>query len=49
MNLFQFPTLNHRCETTSGVRLEMCRVLLQTFSAEPRAKNELNKGKPESN
>jgi tRNA(adenine34) deaminase len=31
MNLLQFPTLNHRCEITGGVRLEECRVLLQDF------------------
>jgi tRNA(adenine34) deaminase len=40
MNLLQFPTLNHRCEITSGVREEECRALLQTFFAEQRAKNE---------
>jgi tRNA(adenine34) deaminase len=49
MNLLQFPTLNHRCEITSGVRLEECRGLLQSFFAEQRTKNELNKGKLESN
>jgi tRNA(adenine34) deaminase len=49
MNLLQFPTLNHRCEITSGVRMEECRALLQTFFAEQRTKNELNKGKPETN
>ena len=37
MNLLQFPTLNHRCEITSGVRLEECRALLQSFFAEQRA------------
>lgn len=42
MNLLQFPTLNHRCEITSGVRLEECRSLLKNFFAEQRAgkKNE---------
>ena len=49
MNLLQFPSLNHRCEITSGVRLEECRALLQTFFTEQRTKNELNKGKPETN
>ena len=49
MNLLQFSTLNHRCEITSGVRLEECRALLLTFFTEQRAKNELNKGKPETN
>ncbi len=37
LNLLQFPTLNHRCEITSGLRLEECRALLQTFFAEQRA------------
>ena len=44
LNLLQFPTLNHRCEITAGVRLEECRGLLRSFFAEQRAKNELNKG-----
>lgn len=38
LNLLQFPGLNHQCEITSGVRLEECRGLLQTFFAEQRAK-----------
>jgi tRNA(adenine34) deaminase len=37
LNLLQFPTLNHRCDITAGVRLEECRALLQTFFAEQRA------------
>ncbi len=37
LNLLQFPTLNHRCEITTGVRLEECRALLQSFFAEQRA------------
>jgi len=36
LNLLQFPTLNHQCEITSGVRLEECRALLQGFFAEQR-------------
>jgi tRNA(adenine34) deaminase len=36
MNLLQFPTLNHRCEITSGVREPECRALLQNFFAEQR-------------
>ena len=36
LNLLQFPTLNHRCEITSGVRLEECRALLQRFFEEQR-------------
>ena len=39
MNLLQFPTLNHRCEITAGVRDGECRTLLQSFFAEQRAKN----------
>lgn len=49
MNLLQFPSLNHRCEITSGVREEECRALLQTFFAEQRAKNEEARKKSESN
>jgi tRNA(adenine34) deaminase len=37
LNLLQFPTLNHRCEITSGLRLEECRALLQSFFSEQRA------------
>src|SRR5271165_1575488 len=36
LNVLQFPTLNHRCEITQGVRLEECRALLQSFFAEQR-------------
>jgi tRNA(adenine34) deaminase len=39
MNLLQFPTLNHRCEITAGVRDHECRTLLQNFFTEQRAKN----------
>lgn len=38
LNLLQFPTFNHRCEITSGVREPECRALLQTFFAEQRRK-----------
>lgn len=38
MNLLQFPSLNHRCEITSSVRLEECRALLQSFFREQRRK-----------
>jgi tRNA(adenine34) deaminase len=37
LNLLQFPTLNHKCEITPGVRLEECRELLRRFFAEQRA------------
>jgi len=39
LNLLQFPTLNHRCEITAGVREPECRQLLKTFFAEQRAKS----------
>ena len=38
MNLLQFPTLNHRCEITSGVLEPECRALLQSFFSEQRVK-----------
>jgi len=38
MNLLDFPTLNHRCEITAGVREAECRALLQAFFAAQRAK-----------
>jgi tRNA(adenine34) deaminase len=37
LNLLQFPTLNHRCEVTAGVREPECRALLQSFFATQRA------------
>ena len=37
LNLLQFPTLNHRCDISTGVRLEECRALLQSFFTEQRA------------
>src|SRR6267142_2192517 len=39
VNLLQFPTLNHQCAITSGVREAECRSLLQSFFAEHREKN----------
>ena len=36
MNLLQFPTLNHRCEITPGVRETECRALLKDFFAAQR-------------
>jgi tRNA(adenine34) deaminase len=36
LNLLQFPTLNHQCEITPGVRAAECRALLQSFFAEQR-------------
>jgi tRNA(adenine34) deaminase len=45
LNLLQFPTLNHRCQITHGVREAECRVLLQNFFAEQRAKAKAEGGK----
>src|SRR5262245_26869042 len=39
MNLLQYPTFNHRCEITRGVRENECRTLLQNFFIEQRARN----------
>ena len=49
LNLLQFPTLNHRCEITAGVRLDECRALLQSFFAEQRVKNDPARSKPGAN
>src|SRR5579862_8677988 len=38
LNLLQFPSLNHRCEITGGVREPECRALLQSFFANQRQK-----------
>jgi tRNA(adenine34) deaminase len=43
MNLLQFPTLNHRCEITSGVREAECRALLLDFFAGQRRAQKLEK------
>jgi tRNA(adenine34) deaminase len=40
MNLLQFPTLNHRCSITAGVREPEARALLQSFFLEQRRKKE---------
>jgi tRNA(adenine34) deaminase len=40
LNLLQFPTLNHRCEITAGVREAECRALLRSFFAEQRHRAE---------
>jgi len=37
LNLLQFPSLNHRCQISSGVREAECRQLLQQFFATQRA------------
>ncbi len=38
LNLLQFPSLNHSCQITGGVREPECRGLLQGFFAEQRLK-----------
>jgi len=40
LNLLRFPTLNHRCAITAGVREAECRALLQNFFGAQRAKNQ---------
>jgi tRNA(adenine34) deaminase len=40
MNLLQFPTLNHHCQITGGVREAESRALLQCFFAEKRQRPE---------
>jgi len=37
INLLQFPTLNHRCQFTGGVREPECRMLLRDFFSAQRA------------
>lgn len=37
LNLLQFPSLNHQCAITGGVREAECRALLQNFFANQRA------------
>ena len=37
MNLFQMPTLNHRCEITSAVLQQECAAILQDFFRKRRA------------
>lgn len=38
LNLLQFPSFNHRCEVTCGVRETECRALLENFFLEQRKK-----------
>ncbi|MGE3309020.1 MAG: tRNA adenosine(34) deaminase TadA [Limisphaerales bacterium] len=40
LNLLQFPSFNHRCEVTAGVREGECRQLLRSFFAEQRQRTE---------
>ena len=36
LNLLQFPTLNHKCAITAGIREQECRSLLKRFFLEQR-------------
>ena len=38
LNLLDFPTLNHRCLITAGVREPECRAILQNFFTDQRTK-----------
>ena len=42
LNLLQFPTLNHRCEITSGVRADECVTILKSFFSEQRKVRKTN-------
>ncbi len=44
LNLLQLPTLNHRCDITSGVRKSECRSLLQSFFARKRERADAESG-----
>ena len=46
LNLLQFPTLNHQCTITAGVREPECRALLQSFFANQRQKNDESRNAP---
>ena len=44
LNLLQFPSFNHRCEITEGVREAECRALLKSFFTEQRARSRETNG-----
>ena len=48
LNLLQFPTLNHRCDITGGIREAECRVLLRDFFAEQRKQQKLEAAEQKS-
>jgi tRNA(adenine34) deaminase len=48
MNLLDFPSLNHRCQVSGGVREAECRGLLQSFFVEQRARANSEKRRPGS-
>lgn len=39
INLLQFPSFNHQCQITAGVRDAECRALLKNFFQEQRARD----------
>jgi tRNA(adenine34) deaminase len=41
LNLLQFPTLNHRCDITAGVRRDECAGMLKSFFVERRTEKSL--------
>jgi len=49
LNLLQFPSLNHRCLITPGVREPECRELLRSFFAAQRAKEPNAAGQERAN
>lgn len=40
LNILQNPSLNHRCDVTSGVRFDECRGMLRSFFAQKRNNRE---------
>ena len=53
LNLLQFPTLNHRCDISHGVREQECKTILKSFFLEQRTRKQKpgsngTKGEPEA-
>jgi tRNA(adenine34) deaminase len=48
MNLLQMPTLNHRCDITSGVLQDECAAILQSFFRKRRGEQEPKIANPEN-
>jgi tRNA(adenine34) deaminase len=46
LNLLQFPSLNHRCEFTGGLREAECRALLRDFFTRQRERSRPEEGGP---
>jgi tRNA(adenine34) deaminase len=47
LNLLQFPSSNHHCDITAGVRDGECRSMLQGFFVEQRARKRIDGGSDE--